>query len=69
MRQAFEALSPNHREVIFLVDIMGMRYAEAGEVLDVAEGTIMSRLSRARRAMIDRLEGSNVSPMPRRRRN
>jgi RNA polymerase sigma-70 factor (ECF subfamily) len=69
VRQAFEALSPPHREVIFLVDIMGMRYLEAGNVLGVAEGTIMSRLSRARRAMIEHLEDSNVSPLQRRRRN
>ena len=68
VRQAFEALSPPHREVIFLVDIMGMRYLEAGKVLGVAEGTIMSRLSRARQAMIGQLNQSNVSPLPRRKR-
>lgn len=68
VRQAFEALSPPHREVIFLVDIMGMRYLEAGEILGVAEGTIMSRLSRARQAMIGQLNQSNVSPLPRRKR-
>jgi acetyl esterase/lipase len=69
VRQAFEALSPPHREVIFLVDIMGMRYQEAAQVLDVAEGTIMSRLSRARKALIGKLEESNVSPLPRQERN
>jgi len=68
VRQAFEALSPPHREVIFLVDIMGMRYLEAGKILGVAEGTIMSRLSRARQAMIGQLDQSNVSPLPRRKR-
>lgn len=69
VRQAFEDLTPMHREVVFLVDIMGMRYAEAGEVLGVPEGTIMSRLSRARRTMIDWLEGSNVTELARRKRN
>jgi len=69
VRQAFEALSPQHREVVFLVDIMGMRYLEAGKVLDVPEGTVMSRLSRARRSMFDRLNESNVAPLPRRNRN
>jgi RNA polymerase sigma-70 factor (ECF subfamily) len=68
VRQTFEALSPQHREIIFLVDIMGMRYAEAGNVLGVPEGTVMSRLSRARRAMIERLNESNVSQFPRRQR-
>jgi RNA polymerase sigma factor (sigma-70 family) len=66
VRQAFRALSQTHREVIFLVDVMGMRYAEAAQVLDVVEGTIMSRLSRARQAMIERLKESNVTPLRRR---
>jgi RNA polymerase sigma-70 factor, ECF subfamily len=68
VRQAFEALSPRHREVVFLVDVMGMRYSEAGNVLGVADGTIMSRLSRARQTMLAQLDESNVSPFPRRQR-
>ena len=68
VRQTFEALPPQQREIIFLVDIMGMRYAEAGDVLGVPEGTVMSRLSRARHAMIERLNESNVSQLPRRQR-
>jgi RNA polymerase sigma factor (sigma-70 family) len=67
VRQALDALTPHHREVIFLVDVMGMRYAEAAEILGTAEGTIMSRLSRARGAMIAHIKGSNVSPMRRNR--
>ncbi len=69
VRQAFEAVSPPHREVVFLVDIMGMRYAEAADVLAVPEGTVMSRLSRARRAILDRLDENNVAPILRRKRN
>ena len=69
VRQAFQALTPQHREVIFLVDIMGMRYLEAGQVLDIPEGTVMSRLSRARTAILARLNESNVAPLPRRKRN
>lgn len=69
VRQAFQALTPQHREVIFLVDIMGMRYLEAGNVLDVPEGTVMSRVSRARKAILERLNESNVAPLPRRKRN
>ncbi len=68
VRQTFEALSRDHREVLFLVDIMEMRYAEAADVLAVAEGTVMSRLSRARRAMLDRLEETNVTSLARHRR-
>ena len=67
IRQAMEALSPNHREVLYLVDVMGMSYAEAASVMAVAPGTVMSRLSRARKAMVEQLDGSNVRPMRARR--
>lgn len=68
VRQVFETLTPDHREILFLVDVMGMRYAEAARVLDVAEGTVMSRLSRARKVMVERIEGTNVAPMTQHRR-
>jgi RNA polymerase sigma-70 factor (ECF subfamily) len=68
LRQALEGLTAEHREVVFLVDIMGLRYAEAASVLDVPEGTIMSRISRARQALFDGLDESNVAPMPKRQR-
>jgi RNA polymerase sigma-70 factor (ECF subfamily) len=51
IRLGYERLSPEKREVLFLVDIMGLKYAEAAEVMGVAAGTVMSRLSRARRAL------------------
>jgi RNA polymerase sigma-70 factor (ECF subfamily) len=68
LHQALEGLTAEHREVVFLVDIMGLRYAEAASVLDVPEGTIMSRISRARQALFDGLDESNVAPMPKRQR-
>ena len=43
-----QALSPEHREVLLLIGLEGLSYAEAAEVLGVAIGTIMSRLARAR---------------------
>ena len=55
VRMAFEKLSANEREVLFLVDIMGMKYAEAAEVMNVPPGTVMSRISRARRALLERV--------------
>lgn len=56
IRMTLETLPPPMREVLFLVDVMGMKYAEAAEVMEVPPGTVMSRVSRARRAMIDALE-------------
>jgi len=38
-----------------MVDVDGLTYAEAAEVLDVPVGTIMSRLHRARRRVRDEL--------------
>lgn len=51
VRQAFERLSLEHREVLALVDISGFSYEETAMTLAVPQGTVMSRVSRARRAM------------------
>lgn len=51
VRQAFELLSCDHREVLALVDISGFTYQEAAHLLGVPSGTIMSRISRARQAL------------------
>ncbi len=52
IRRAFEALASREREILFLVDIMGFSYAETAGVLEVPKGTVMSRVSRARRALL-----------------
>lgn len=41
-------LSHEHREVLVLKDIEGMKYEEIAEILAVPIGTIRSRLHRAR---------------------
>ncbi|MGY6703771.1 RNA polymerase sigma factor [Roseinatronobacter sp.] len=51
VRQAFMKLAKPHRDVLALVDIAGFSYAEASDLLDVPQGTIMSRISRARAAL------------------
>lgn len=56
VRQAFQRLSKEHRDILALVDICGFSYAEASEMLDVPTGTIMSRISRARRALAARMQ-------------
>ncbi len=57
-RMAFEKLPPETREILFLVDIMGMKYSEAADVMGVPNGTVMSRISRARRALLVLVVGS-----------
>ena len=60
IRMAFEKLSPDMREVLCLVDIMGLKYAEAAIVMNVANGTVMSRISRARKALLELVEGTGA---------
>jgi RNA polymerase sigma-70 factor, ECF subfamily len=60
IRQAFDKLTPDYREVLFLVDIFGMKYAEAAEVMGVPNGTVMSRVSRARRALLNLVDGTDT---------
>ena len=50
------ALPKNLRAPVILYDLEGMAYSEIAEVLEVAEGTVKSRIHRARRALKERLE-------------
>jgi RNA polymerase sigma-70 factor (ECF subfamily) len=56
LSDALEKISDEHREVLLLVVVEGMAYQDAAEVLDVAVGTVRSRLSRAREALREALE-------------
>ena len=56
VRSAIAELSENLREIIVLRDIRGMAYAELASVLDVPEGTVKSRLYRARQELKQLLE-------------
>lgn len=63
VRLAIAKLGDAHREVIALVDFAGLSYAEAAEVLEVPRGTVMSRLSRARGALLEIISGGNVTSL------
>ena len=56
VRDAFLRLSEEHREVLLLVAIEGLRYEEAAAILKLPLGTVRSRLSRARQALRDALQ-------------
>lgn len=56
VRRAMTDLPEDQRTVLMLVCVEGMRYREVAEALDIAEGTVMSRLSRARLALADILK-------------
>jgi RNA polymerase sigma-70 factor, ECF subfamily len=56
---AVQRLPEAQRAVMLLVDVEGLSYSEAAEVLDVPIGSVMSRLSRARRAIGAQFSGQN----------
>ena len=64
VRLGLAKLSEAHREVIAVVDIGGFSYAEAADFLEVPIGTVMSRLSRARRALLHAISDGKVQPLP-----
>lgn len=52
---AMAELPDKQRTVLSLVAVEGLSYKETAETLDVPLGTVMSRLSRAREALLPRL--------------
>jgi RNA polymerase sigma-70 factor (ECF subfamily) len=54
--RAFDQLTPEHREVLTLIGILGLSYDEAGAAMGVAAGTIKSRVNRARQRLMSLLE-------------
>jgi RNA polymerase sigma-70 factor (ECF subfamily) len=53
---AIAALPEQFRDVLVAVDITGLSYREAARTLRLREGTVMSRLYRARQQLIKRVE-------------
>ena len=67
LHAAIARLSHEHREVLILKDIEGMKYEEIATVLSVPIGTIRSRLHRARlelREMLVPLDEREPQPQP-----
>ncbi|MCH8252037.1 MAG: RNA polymerase sigma factor [Planctomycetes bacterium] len=48
LRDELEKLEPAHREILLLRDYNDLSYAQIAEILSIAQGTVMSRLHRAR---------------------
>ncbi|MGV6816970.1 MAG: RNA polymerase sigma factor [Thiotrichales bacterium] len=51
VHQAMEKLPEDQRKVISLVDLGGLSYQEVSDALEIPIGTVMSRLSRARKRL------------------
>ncbi len=60
IQTALEELPVQYREVILLCDVEEMSYQEIAETLAIPIGTVMSRLSRGRKAMRESLKEASI---------
>jgi RNA polymerase sigma-70 factor (ECF subfamily) len=56
VQECINALGDEFREVIILRDMQGFSYEEIRDMLKMPEGTVKSRLFRAREVLRDRLK-------------
>ena len=61
LQAALDALPDAFRQAVWLRDVEELSYAEMAKVLDVPIGTVMSRISRGRRALSDGLQARRAS--------
>ena len=58
LREAMRSLSEEHREILSMRHFQDLSYAEMAELLEVPKGTVMSRLYRARKALVQAMGGT-----------
>jgi RNA polymerase sigma-70 factor (ECF subfamily) len=63
--EVVDELPPEQRSVLMMVALEGLKYIEVAEILDVPLGTVMSRLTRAREAVRNRVGESRKEPLRR----
>ena len=59
VQKALAALPSDKRQIVVLRDYLDLSYAEIARVLDIAPGTVMSRLHRSRLALKEILENDD----------
>lgn len=57
---AINQLSEDNKAVLMLVIVENYSYLEISKMLDIPMGTVMSRLSRARKSIAQNLDGHNI---------
>ena len=64
--EAIETLPPDHRKVLLMAGVEGQSYSDIADSLGVVEGTVTSRLARARAALRARLgwDGNTLTASP-----
>lgn len=65
LNEALQALEEDQRQILILRAVNGLSYTEIAEVLQLKEGTVKSRLARARDQLRKKLQqNGNNSPAP-----
>jgi RNA polymerase sigma factor (sigma-70 family) len=57
VQNAIDNLPVHHREILILCEVEELSYREIAEILSIPTGTVMSRLSRARKAVRESVRG------------
>ncbi len=60
LQAGLDRLSQEHREIILLIGLEQMSYKETAEVLDIPLGTVMSRLTRARKRLRELMQDPTI---------
>ena len=63
VREAFDLLPFDQRQALFLVSVEGYSYREAGELLQIPMGTVISRLARGRAALVAQAQIQEKRPI------
>ncbi|MFV2031756.1 MAG: RNA polymerase sigma factor [Gammaproteobacteria bacterium] len=63
VHEGLEKLNPGQREILVLIDMAGFSYREAAEILQLPIGTVMSRLSRSRNALLREMDEIKIGPV------
>ncbi len=55
LKSAIDSLKDDHREILLMWGVDGLKYREIASILEIPIGTVMSRLHRARKQVADEL--------------
>lgn len=60
LQVAISMLPPDQREILLLVTLEGLPYRQVASILDIPEGTVMSKLSRTRQHLRKLMHGDDT---------